>query len=117
MDLHQVAKYNQQQCFLATITVAKNFKGRTAAVDGSDYIGRSNVLLTFNASATSIDVLVDLVDDNLFEGEKDFSGNLTLVADSQRVAIVQGSAVATIVDDEGGHYIQYKSFAQKVLKC
>ena len=95
---------------------AKNFKGRTAAVNGSDYVERSNVLLTFNAATRSIDVLVDLFDDNLFEGEKDFNGNLTLVADSQRVAIVQGSAVATIVDDEGGQNIQSKSCAHKVIE-
>ena len=43
---------------------------------------------------------MELIDDNAFEGEEDFSGILTLVTDSQRVAIVQGSAVATIVDDE-----------------
>ena len=70
------------------------------AVAASDYVGQSNVLLTFNAATRSIDVSVNLIDDNVHEGEEDFSGTLTLVTDSQRVAIVQGSAVATIVDDE-----------------
>ena len=68
------------------------------AVAGSDYVGQSNVRLTFNAATRSIDVSVNLIDDRVYEGEEDFVGNL--VTDSQRVAIVQGSAVATIVDNE-----------------
>ena len=101
MDPLQVGITSSSVFFFYYCHGAKNFKSHIAAVDGSDYVGRSNVLLTFNGTTRSIDVLVDLFDDNLFEGEIDFSGNLTLVADSQRVAIVQGSAVATIVDDEG----------------
>ena len=71
-----------------------------AAVAGSDYVGRSNVLLTFNAATRRLNVSVNLIDDSLSEREEAFNGNLTLVSDSQRVAIVQGSAVATIVDDD-----------------
>ena len=76
------------------------FVGRIA-VAGSDYVGQSNILLTFNAATRSIDVSVNLIDDSVYEGNEDFIGNLTLITDSQRVAIFQGSAVATIVDNEG----------------
>ena len=72
------------------------------AVAGSDYVRRSNVLLTFNAATRSIDVPVNLIDDSVYEREEDFSGTLMLVPDLQRVAIDRGSAVATIVDNEGG---------------
>ena len=81
--------------------LSKIFEGRLA-INGSDYVGRSNVLLTFNGSTRRIDVPVNLIDDSVYEGVEDFIGNLTLVSDSQRVAIVRGSVVATIVDDEGG---------------
>ena len=82
------------------LLLSKMFEGRIAAVAGSDYVGRSNVLLTFNAATTRLNVSVSLIDDNLSEKEEAFNGNLTLVSDSQRVTIVQGSAVATIVDDD-----------------
>ena len=70
--------------------------------DNNDYVGQSNVLLTFNAATKRIEVSVDLIDDSVYEGEEDFSGILTLVSVSQRVAIVERSALATIVDDESG---------------
>ena len=70
------------------------------AVAGSDYVGRSNMLLTFNAATRSIEVPVNLIDDSVYEEEEDFSGTLTLASSSQRVTIVQGSALATIVDDD-----------------
>ena len=60
------------------------------------------MLLTFNATIRRIEVSVDVIDDSVFEGDEDFIGTLTLVSDSQRVAIDHGSAVATIVDDESG---------------
>ena len=68
----------------------------------NDYVGQSNVLLTFNAATKRIVVSVDLIDDSVYEGEEDFSGILTPVSVSQSVAIVERSAVATIVDDESG---------------
>ena len=79
------------------------------AVAGSDYVGRSNVLLTFNAATRRNEVSVNLIDDSVYEGEENFVGNLTLVADSQRVAIVQGSAVATIVDNESECFLFHSS--------
>ena len=77
----------------------KSIEGRIALA-GSDYVGRSNVLLTFNAATRSIEVSVSLNDDSVYEEKEDFSGTLALFSNSQRVTIVQGSAVATIVDDE-----------------
>ena len=85
-----------------------NYFEPCTAVAGSDYVERSNVMLTFNAATRRIEVSVDLIDDNEFEGEEDFSGTLTLVSDSQRVAIDHGSVVATIVDDESGQNITVK---------
>ena len=71
------------------------------AADGSDYVGWSNVLLTFNANTTSIVVSVNLTDDSVYEGKEDFSGTLTLVSDSPRVIVHPSNAVVTILDDEG----------------
>ena len=83
-----------------TLSIFLLLVGRIA-VDGSDYEGRSNVLLTFNADTTSIVVPVNLTDDSVYEGEEDFSGTLNLVSDSPRVTVAPRNAVATILDDEG----------------
>ena len=71
------------------------------AVAGSDYVGQSSVVLTFNAITRSRKVSVDLTNDSVYEGEEHFSGTLTLVSDSPRVTINPDNAVATIVDNEG----------------
>ena len=70
-------------------------------MNGSDYTGQSNVLLTFNAATRSIQVDVDLINDRVFEMDEDFNGILTLVSDSPSVTIAPGNALATIIDDEG----------------
>ena len=67
-------------------------------MDGLDYDGRSNVLLTFNAATRKLNVSVDLITDNIYEREEDFNGVLT--TSSPRVTISPGNALATIVDDE-----------------
>ena len=68
-------------------------------MDGIDYDGRSNVLLTFNAATRRLNVSVDLRDDNIYENEEDFNGVLT--TSSPRVTISPDNALATIEDDEG----------------
>ena len=70
------------------------------ATNGSDYVGQSNVLLTFNAT-TRLNVSVNLINDNTYEREEDFNGTLTLVSTSPRVSIGPDNALATIEDDEG----------------
>ena len=70
-------------------------------MNGSDFIGQSNVLLTFNAATRSIEIEVDLIDDLVFEGEEDFSGILNLVSDSPSVTIDPDNALASIGDNEG----------------
>ena len=45
------------------------------ALGCSDYVGRSNLQLTISKS---MNVPVNLIDDNFFEGEEDFNGILTL---------------------------------------
>ena len=89
------------------------YVGRTAAVDGSDYDGQSNVLLTFNADTTSIEVPVNITDDSLYDGEEDFSGTLTLVSDSPRVIFDPSNAVATILNDEciRTTFVEYKQIS------
>ena len=72
------------------------FLGRIA-LGGSDYVGRSNLQLTISKS---INVPVNLIDDNFFEGEEDFNGILTLIS-GENVTISPDNALATIVDDEG----------------
>ena len=71
------------------------------AVNGSDYDGRSDVLLTFNAVTRSIEVPVGLINDNTYETEEDFNGVLSLVSDSPGVTIAPDNALATIEDDDG----------------
>ena len=75
------------------------FLGRMA-VAGSDYVGRSNVLLTFNAITRTNEVLVDLLNDSEFEGDEDFNGILTLTS-GERVVVDPENAPVTIVDNDG----------------
>ena len=70
--------------------------------------------LTFNAGTTSLNVSVDLRDDNLYEREEDFNGNLTFVS-GERVTVSPDNALATILDDEGKQ-IHTKSIHQKVCR-
>ena len=98
MDLLQVG-YQQQSILVLLVRFYILFVGRIA-MNGSDYVERSNVLLTFNATTRRIAVTVDLIDDNLFEQEEDFSGIVTLISDSQRVTISPDIALATIIFDE-----------------
>ena len=77
-----------------------NFPVGRIAVAGSDYVGRSNVLLTFNADTTSIEVPVNITDDSVYEGDEDFSGILTLFSTSPRVSIGPATALATIVEND-----------------
>ena len=51
-------------------------------------------------SGERVNVSVNLIDDNLIEGEEDFKGILTLIS-GENVTISPGNALATIVDDEG----------------
>ena len=67
-------------------------------MDGPDYVGRYNVLLTFNASTRAVEVPVDLIDDFEFEGDEDFNAILTLV-NGERLTLSQDRAVATVVDN------------------
>ena len=67
-------------------------------MEGLDYVGQSNVLLTFNAGTRRLNVSVDLFGDSRYEREEDFNG--TLSSDSPRVTISPDNALATIVDDD-----------------
>ena len=72
-------------------------------MNGSDFIGQSNMLLTFNAATRNIEIEVDLVDDLVFEGEEDSNGILSLVSTSPSVTINPDNALAIIGDNEGVH--------------
>ena len=67
-------------------------------MDGLDYVGQSNVLLTFNAGTRRLNVSVDLMNDLMYEGEEDFNGILS--SDSPRVTVSPDNALATILDDD-----------------
>ena len=67
-------------------------------MDDLDYIGRSNVLLIFNAATRRLNVSVDLIDDNKYEREEDFNGILN--SDSPRVTVSPDRALAIIEDDD-----------------
>ena len=69
-------------------------------MNGSDYVGQSNVLLTFNATTRNTEVEVDLIYDSFNETIEAFNGTLTLVPNSQRVTVSPDNALATI-EDEG----------------
>ena len=84
----------------SVIEVLLSVVGHIAA-NGSDYVGQSNVLLTFNASTTRLNVSVELIDDNAYEREENINGILNLVSTSPRVSIGPDNALATIEDDEG----------------
>ena len=58
------------------------------------------MLLTFNATTRTHEVLVDLLNDNEFEGDEDFNGILTLTS-GERVVVDPENALATIVDNDG----------------
>ena len=70
-------------------------------MNGSDYVGQSNVLLTFNATTRSTEVEVELINDSVNETIEAFNGTLALVSNSERVTVSPDNALATIEDDEG----------------
>ena len=88
-----------QVCYLQYFSLDSRFFLGFRAVAGSDYSGRSNVLLTFNAATRSREVPVVLLDDSVFEGEEDFIG--IIASDSSGVNILFEEVLAIIDDDEG----------------
>ena len=77
-------------------------------VTGNTDYQRRPFSLTFSASINSIPVVVRLIDDNIFEGNENF----TLTIDSSklpdRVTVVQPSEVVVVItDDNDGKYIMY----------
>ena len=69
-------------------------------MSGSDYIGRSNVAVTFSAGTLSVDIPVTLIEDSLNEGDEDFIATLTLVS-GERVIVTPNITTATIVETTG----------------
>ena len=86
-------------------------------MNGLDYVGQSNMLLTFNATTRSAELEVDLIDDSVYETVEDFNGTLTLVSNSERVTFNPENAVATIEDDEGmcdqNHIAEYRACSKQ----
>lgn len=77
-------------------------------VTGNTDYRRRPFFLTFSASVNSIPVVVGLIDDNIFEGNENF----TLTIDSSKlpdsVTVVQPSEVVVVItDDNDGKYIMY----------
>ena len=59
------------------------------------------MLLTFNATTTTYEVPVDLLNDNDFERDEDFNGILMLTS-GERVLVDPGNALVTIMDNDDG---------------
>ena len=69
---------------------------------GNDYTGISSFSLTFGPTTSSIDILVDINNDNVFELTEMFSAALSFPGDPiPRVTLLPDSAQITIIDDDG----------------
>ena len=69
---------------------------------GNDYTGISDLSLTFGPNTSSIDIPVDINNDNVFELTEMFSAALSFPGDPiPRVTLSPDSAQITIFDDDG----------------
>ena len=69
-------------------------------IAGSDYTSPGAVTLTFNSTTTSLEVPVDILNDNILENNETFIGDLATTDD--RVDLNPINATATIIEDNDG---------------
>ena len=69
--------------------------------DGRDFDLSSTILTFVPEGPEKISFVVDLTDDDFFEGREDFT--LVLQTDQSRVTLSPNSTVVSIVDNEGTH--------------
>ena len=69
---------------------------------GNDYTGISSLLPTFGPTTSSIHILVNINNDNIFELTEMFSAALSFPGDPiPRVTLLPDSAQITIFDEDG----------------
>ena len=72
-----------------------------AAMAGLDYTSVINMPMILSAGMQSIDhILVDLINDPIFENNEVFQGTLTIIS-GERASLSLGTANTTIIEDEG----------------
>ncbi len=76
-----------------------------AALAGLDYTAIINRPITLSAGMQTIQIVVDLSNDQLFENNEMFQGILSLFT-TERVSLSPGTAEATIIEDDG-MYMQH----------
>ena len=69
-------------------------------IGGSDYTSPGDVTLTFDNTTTSQAVRVVIVDDDIFEDDETFLGNLATT--DPYVDLIPATATATILEDNDG---------------
>ena len=57
--------------------------------------------LNFNATSSSNDVTVHIINDGLLEMNEQFLGHLTLISTDANVTVSPAGATVTITDDDG----------------
>ena len=88
----KVASYILEENTININDIIYNFAG----IDADYTSGPYNV--TFTHGETSIPFSIPLIDDDIFEGDENFT--LTVVP-SDSISISNGTAIVTIVDNEG----------------
>ena len=72
-----------------------------AAFAGLDYTPIINRPIILSAGMQTIQIAVDLNDDQIFESNEIFRGMLRLLTTERVVSLSPGTAEATIINDEG----------------
>ena len=87
-------------------------------LDGNDYSGISNLLLTFNSITTVIDIPVTINDDNVYELTEMFSAAISFPGDPlPRVTLSPESALISIIDEDGQLQLSMMLVAITVINC
>ena len=79
------------------------FISSTVATDQVDFTSRQDFPVTFIGGQTEQLVGVSIINDEIYENDEEFRGQLTLSDGSIGVVIGLGTATATIIDDDGNH--------------
>ncbi len=84
-----------------TFTTHTHTQTDFAAFAGLDYTPIINRPITLSAGMQTIQIAVDLNNDQIFESNEIFRGMLRLLTTERVVSLSPGTAEATIINDEG----------------
>ncbi len=73
---------------------------------GVDYTSVINMPIILSAGMQTIQIVVDLNNDPIFENNELFQGTLTIIS-GERVSLSPGTANATIIEDESMYITHY----------